>query len=114
MIIADSTLNIKNLRLVTASVENWHELGHYYYGLGVPKTVLNEIYDNTAYQTIEDKKNALFLYYLHNVPMASWRNVAGALYYREEKTALKAVAAFVIFTPTGESRSSAHRAYTRA
>ena len=113
MIFADSSLNIKNLRLVTASVKNWYELGHYQYGLGVPKTVLDEIYDNTAYQTIEDKKNALFLYYLHNVPMASWRNVAGALYFCKEETALKAATAFVIFTPTGESFALARTALIR-
>ena len=38
---------------------------------------------STAYQTEEEKKEALLLYYLHTMPMASWQNVAGALHYQE-------------------------------
>ena len=63
--------------------------------------MLNEI--NTAHQTEEEKKEALLLYFLHNVPMASWQRVAGVLHYKEEKTALEAVRAFAIFTPAGQS-----------
>ena len=98
---ADPTLNYNILRRLTASVKNWYGLGHYYSGLGVPVAVLNEI--NTAYQTEEEKKEAILLYFLHNVPMASWQRVAGALHYEEEKTALEAVRAFTIFTPAGQS-----------
>ena len=49
--------------------------------------MLREI--STAYQTEEEKKEALLLYFLHNVPMASWQRVAGALHWRGEKTALE-------------------------
>ena len=98
---ADPTLNYNNLHRLTASVKDWRRLGHYFSGLGVPKAVFVEI--NTAYQTEEKKKEALLLYFLHNVPMASWQRVAGVLHYVEEKTALEAVRAFTIFTPAGQS-----------
>ena len=57
---------------------------------------------NTAYKTEEEKKEALLLYYINTVPRASWQNVAGALYWREEVTALKAVNVFLQSTPAGE------------
>ena len=98
---ADPSLTINNLRLVTASVKNWYDLGHYAGGLGVPEAVRDEIRYNTNYQTEEEKKEALLVYYLHNVPMASWPSVAGALHYREEKTALQAVKAFLKDIATG-------------
>ena len=97
---ADPTLNYNNLHRLTASVKNW-QLGDYFSGLGVPEAVRDEI--NTAYQTEEEKKEAILLYFLHNVPMASWQRVAGVLHYVEEKTALEAVRAFTIFTPAGQS-----------
>ena len=92
---ADPTLTIDNLRLVTASVEDWYDLGLYIGGLGVPDAVRDDIRPNTAYQTEEEKKEALLLYYLHTMPMASWASVAGALHYREEKTASQAVKNFL-------------------
>ena len=98
---ADPTLYYNNLHPLTASVKNWRGLGDYISGLGIPPAVLNEI--NTAYQTEEEKKEALLLYFLHNVPMASWQRVAGALHWMGEKTALEAVRAFTIFTPAGQS-----------
>ena len=98
---ADPTLNYNNLHRLTASVKDWRDLGNYDSGLGVPHAVLNEI--STAYQTEEEKKEALLLYFLHNVPMASWQRVAGALHWMGEKTALEAVRAFTIFTPAGQS-----------
>ena len=100
---ADPTLNISNLQLVTKSVEKWYDLGWYRGGLGVPETVCNEIRDSTSYQTEEEKKEALLLYYLHNVPMASWPSVAGALHFREEKTASQALKGFLNDTPAGQS-----------
>ena len=99
---ADPTFTINNLRLVTASVENWYDLGWYNGGLGVPNTVCDKIRTNPDYQTKEKKKEALLLYYLLNVPMASWPSVAGALHYREEKTASQAVKDFLQVTPAGQ------------
>ena len=102
---ADPTLTINNLRLVMASVKNWYGLGLYRGGLDVPTAttaVCDEIRYSTAYQTQEEKKEALLLYYLHTMPMASWRNVAGALHYLEEETALQAVKAFLKLTPAGQ------------
>ena len=99
---ADPTLTINNLRLVMASVKNWYDLGVYYGGLYVPVAVCDEIRASTAYQTEEEKKEALLLYYLDTMPMASWQNVAGALHFRKEKTALQAVKVFLKFTPAGQ------------
>ena len=107
---ADPTLTINNLRLVMASVKNWYDLGRYVGGLyvgwddelNVPIAVCDEIRYSTAYQTEEEKKEALLLYYLHTMPMASWQNVAGALHYQEEVTALQAVKVFLKLTPAGQ------------
>ena len=84
-----------------ASVKNWYGLGRNG-GLFVPIAVCYEIMASTAYQTEEEKKEALLLYYLHTIPMASWQNVAGALHFQEEVTALQAVKAFLKYTPAGQ------------
>ena len=97
----DPTLTIKNLRLVVASVDNWYELGWYNGSMDVPTAVCDEIRDSAVYQTEEEKKEALLLYYLHTLPMASWPSIAGALHFREEKTALKVVKDFLKDTPAG-------------
>ena len=89
---ADSTLTINNLRTVTSSVR--YRLGHYRHGLGVPDPVLGEIRANPA-MTEEDKKTEVLLYFLRNVPMASWERVAGALYRKKEERALQAVKRFL-------------------
>ena len=92
---SDPTLTINNLRSVMQSVKNWYNLGQYNGGLGVPQTVCDVIRDSIAYKTAEEKKEILLLYYLHTVPMASWPSVAGALHYRQEKTALLATKIFL-------------------
>ena len=76
-------------------------MGDFFRGLGVPYFVCDEI--DAAYQTEEKKKEALLLYFLKNVPMASWQRVVGTLHGMEEKTALEAVRAFNAFTPSGQS-----------
>ena len=96
---ADSTLTINNLRTVTSSVRYWYRLGNY--GLGVPPRVLNDIRDNPA-MTEEDKRTEVLLYFLRNVPMASWERVAGVLYSMKEKRALQAVKKFLTVS-TGTS-----------
>ena len=99
----DPTLTIRNLCLVTASVQNWYHLGWYRGGLGVPEAVRNEIRASIAYQTNHKRKEALLLYYLLTIPMASWSSLAGALHYNKEKTALDAVKGFLEDTPAGQS-----------
>ena len=99
---ADPTLTINNLRLVMASVKNWYGLGWYIGGLCVPDAVCDEIRTSTAYQTEKEKKEALLLYYLDTMPMASWQNVAGALHHQEEETALQAVKVFLNLTIAGQ------------
>ena len=103
---ADPTLTINNLLQALASVHNWYHLGCGSVfggggtGLGVPVDVCNEIRDSGDYQTEEEKKKAMLLYYLHTVPQPSWQTVAGALYRMEEEvTALEAVKVFLKHTP---------------
>ncbi|CAI8051299.1 hypothetical protein GBAR_LOCUS28097, partial [Geodia barretti] len=93
--VTDPTLTINNLRHITSSVQDWYDLGNYDSGLGVPRPVLYEI----RAQTVEEKKTKVLLYFLHNVPMASWERVAGALYYKKEKRALQAVKEFLRVSP---------------
>ena len=57
--------------------------------------MLNEISDNPAILTEEDKMAAMLQYFLNNVPMASWQKVAGTLYYLKEETALQAAKKFL-------------------
>ena len=63
----------------------------------------DDIRGNTAYKTEEEKKEALLVYYLLTMPMASWPSVAGALHRREEKTASQAVKVFLKGKPAGQS-----------
>ena len=101
---ADPTLTCNNLLQALASVHDWFSLGHGLYvsigiGLGVPLSVCDEIRFSADYQTEEEKKKAMLLYYLHTVPQPSWQTVAGALYGMEEVTALEAVKVFLKHTP---------------
>ena len=98
---ADSTLTINNLRTATSSVRDWYRLGEYYNGLGVPPVVRDEIITNPA-MTEEDKRTEVLLYFLRNVPMASWEMVAGVLYHMKEERALQAVKKFLTVS-TGKS-----------
>ena len=59
----------------------------------------DEISASADYQTEEEQKKAVLLYYLDTVPQPSWQTVAGALYGREEVTALEAVKVFLKHTP---------------
>ena len=63
----------------------------------------DDIRDNTTYKTEEKKKEALLLYYLLTMPMASWPSVAGALHRRGEKAASQAVKDYLKTTPAGQS-----------
>ena len=100
---ADPTLNINSLGRVTASVKKWYNLGNDRGGLDVPPAVCDQIKDSNDYQTEEKKKEALLIYYLCTMPMASWPSVAGALHRMEEKTASQAVKVYLKDTPAGQS-----------
>ena len=78
-----------------ASVKKWYELGHEVGGLNIPGGKCHAILTDPAYTTEEEKKEALMLYYLHTVAMASWQHVVGALHFRNEVTALQAAEVFL-------------------
>ena len=96
---SDGTLTTSNVCQALASVKDWHSLGYCNGGLGVPRAVCDDIRDNRPYKTEEEKKTEMLVYYLHTVSQASWRTIVGALYYREEVTALEAVKRFLHHTP---------------
>ena len=57
--------------------------------------MLDEIRDNPAMTSEENKRTEVLLYFLRNVPMASWERFAGALYRMKEERALQAVNKFL-------------------
>ena len=63
--------------------------------------MLDEIRANSA-MTEEDKRTEVLLYFLRNVPMASWEMVARALYWMKEERALQSVKKFLTVS-TGTS-----------
>ena len=97
--LSDGTLTTSNVCRALASVKNGHRLGHCDYGLGVPLAVHDDIRDNRPNKTEEEKKTEMLVYYLLTVPQASWRTIAGALYFMKEVTALEAVKRFLHHTP---------------
>ena len=98
---ADPSLNINNLLLVLTTVKDLDTLGRFDYGLGIPHAVRDEIRNSSAYKTEEEKKEALLLYYINTVPVASWANVAGALHGMGEERALQAAKLFLQYAPAG-------------
>ena len=97
--LSDGTLTTSNVCQALASVKDWYRLGVYNGGLLVPGDVCDDIRDKRPNKTEEEKKTDMLVYYLHTVPQASWQTIAGALYYREEVTALEAVKRFLHHTP---------------
>ena len=91
--LSDGTLTTSNVCQALASVKDWHSLG---VSVGA---VRDDIRDKRPNKTEEEKKTEMLVYYLHTVPQASWQTIAGALYYREEVTALEAVKRFLHHTP---------------
>ena len=116
--LSDGTLTTSNVCQALASVKDWHSLGYYTGGLGVPGAVCNDIRDNRPNKTEEEKKTEMLVYYLHTMPQASWQTIAGALYYmKEEVTALEAVKRFLHHTPgqlTHDTQLSIISSYTCA
>ena len=96
--LSDGTLTTSNVCQALASVKDWRNLG-YAGGLGVPGAVCDDIRDNRPNKTEEEKKTEMLVYYLLTVPQASWQTIAGALYNREEVTALEAMKRFLHHTP---------------
>ena len=97
--LSDGTLTTSNVCQALASVKDWHRLGPYNGALLVPQAVCDDIRGKRPNKTEEEKKTEMLVYYLHTMPQASWEDIAGALYYREEVTALEAVKRFLHHTP---------------
>ncbi|CAI8009478.1 hypothetical protein GBAR_LOCUS6350, partial [Geodia barretti] len=59
--------------------------------LGVPYSVMDDIWASPSHSTEEEKRIAGLQYYLQTVPGASWEVIAGELWYLEEHTVLEEV-----------------------
>lgn len=87
----DPTLTVDNVnRVISETVKNWDD-GVYAYGLAgellVPLTVQESI--KKQYTSMELQKKALVNYWINFLFNASWATLAGALYFLDEKAALK-------------------------
>ena len=69
--------------------------------LGIPDILVGKIFKQTeevtqkteedTHETVEAQTKAALLYFLENVPMASWQLIAGALFFVKEEKALEEV-----------------------
>ena len=69
--------------------------------LGVPYSVYFQIIDNPSYSIEEERREAMILYFLNNIPLASWATLAGRLYSEEQSVSLEAVRKYLHHT-TGQ------------
>ena len=78
---------------------------NFYLRLGIPFGALEEIgkaadsHETEEAILFEAELKAFLLYFLQNVPMASWERVAGALFSMKETKALEEVKKFLKHTP---------------
>ena len=66
--------------------------------LDVPLSVSFQIDTNPSYPTEEKRREAMIVYYLNTIPLASWATLAGGLYWREEHVSLEAVRKYLHHT----------------
>ena len=69
--------------------------------LGVPDLVYYPIKANPSYPTEEGRREAIIVYFLNNIPLASWATLAGGLYREEKSVSLEAVRKYLHHT-TGQ------------
>ena len=69
--------------------------------LGVRVSVYDQIMANSSYSTEEERREALIVYFLNTIPLASWATLARELYKREERHSLEAVRKYLHHT-TGQ------------
>ena len=87
----DPTLTTDNVnKVISETVKTWDD-GVYAYGLAgellVPLTVQESI--KKQHTSVEFQKKALVNYWINFLFNASWATLAGALYFLDEKAALK-------------------------
>ena len=88
----DTSLTLKNISNVTASVElDYEELGGWVFDLSVSKR--EEVYQQSSSATEEREK--LIHYFLNYSQYASWSDLASKLYHREHHEALSAAKKFI-------------------
>ena len=66
--------------------------------LQVPDSVDHQIDANPSYPTEEKRREAMIVYYLNTIPLASWATLAGGLYRKEKHVSLEAVRKYLHHT----------------
>ena len=92
--ISDASLTPQNIFQATSDVD-YDDLDDC---LGVPHSVYWQINANPSYPTEEKRREAMIVYYLNTLPLASWARLAGWLYRREEHVSLEAVRKYLHHT----------------
>ena len=90
----DASLTPQNIFQATSDVD-YHYLNDCF---GVPHSVYYQITANPSYPTEEKRREAMIVYYLNTIPLASWATLAGGLYYRKEHVSLEAVRKYLHHT----------------
>ena len=72
----DASLTPQNIFQITSDVD----FGVLWDCLEVPYSVYHQIYANPSYPTEEKRREAMIVYCLNTIPLASWATLAGGLY----------------------------------
>lgn len=96
MILTNPSLTLENVSNVMAIVKlECYELGEWI--LTDPKPKCEEIYQQSS--TAAQEREGLIYYFLNYSEFASWRYLAGQLYYRQHYEALSAARRFIKTAP---------------
>ena len=91
---SDASLTPQNIFQATSNVD----YGVLDLRLEVPYSVYLQINANPSYPTEEKRREAMIVYYLNTIPLASWATLAGRLYRMEEHVSLEAVRKYLHHT----------------
>ena len=91
----DDSLSLHSLTTAVSSVKDIWRLLEW---LDVPDSVWGKIRESGSYSSEEEEREAGLQYYLQTLQDASWRRIAGELWYMEEYTALETVKQYLPLT----------------
>ena len=91
---SDASLTPQNILQATSDVD-YNDLN---ICLDVPDSVYWQINANPSYPTEVKRREAMIVYYLNTIPLASWATLAGGLYRMKEHVSLEAVRKYLHHT----------------
>ena len=94
LIYPDASLTPQNI-FQSTSAEDYNDLRGC---LVVPAAVYYQINANSSYPTEEKRREAMIVYYLNTIPLASWARLAGQVYWQEKHVSLEAVRKYLHHT----------------